>query len=146
LIQILEILGLVLLSATKFLFAPSTTIAAGHGFLKTIIITFSGAGMSAVVFYFSGAWIFNQFAKLFGSKETPKKFNKKNRFIVSIKSKFGLIGYSFLMPFLSIPLGALLAAKYYRDSTKTISWLLTSIFVWTLILTTFSFYIKGFLN
>jgi len=102
--------------------------------------------MSAVIFYFSGSWIFNWFSKVFGSKEAPKKFSRKNRFIVGIKSKFGLIGYSFFMPFLSIPLGALLAAKYYRESTKTISWLLTSIFVWTLALTTFSFYIKGFLN
>lgn len=141
-VQFFEILGLVLLSATKFLFAPTTTIAAGHGYLKTMIIAFSGAGTSAIIFYFAGAWIFNKLSSGKKNKD-KKKFNRKNRFIITVKSKFGLIGYSFFMPLLSIPLGAILAAKYYRESTKTITWLLTSIAVWTFALTTFSYFIKG---
>ena len=43
-----------------------------------------------------------------------------NRFIVKLKSKLGIIGISFWAPFfLSIPIGAIVVAKFYGKEKKT---------------------------
>ena len=46
-----------------------------------------------------------------------KVFTKRNRRIVSIKQKYGLIGIAVSTPFLlSIPVGVFLVVRYYRAS------------------------------
>ncbi len=131
--QVLEIFGLILFTSVKFLFAPSTTYALGYSFWETILISITGGWFGVVVFYYAGGWVFDWWSKF--SKSGSKKFSKKNRFIVWFKNDFGLLGITLILGIGSVPIVALLAAKYFRNNPKTIYLLLLSTIVWSFILT-----------
>lgn len=143
---ILEILGLFLLSSVKFLFAPASTIALGYNLPKTIIITFCGGSFGITVFYYLGTAIANWWAK---QKKTRKKkvFTKSNRKLVYIKNKYGLIGLCLITPgIISIPVGSILAAKYFRHDKRTFPYLIASLFIWCVALSFIAYYFKKGLN
>ena len=146
-----EILAIVLLSSVKFLLAPSAAVAAGHGFLKTIIITFSGGSCGILFFYYMGGWAVDKISCMInGSKKQDSNsiqkkriFTKKNKWIIKIKSKFGLAGLSIITPgIISIPVGSILAAKYFKKHPNTIAYLIISVFLWSVLLTSLSLLFK----
>ncbi|PKP47394.1 MAG: hypothetical protein CVT95_05715, partial [Bacteroidetes bacterium HGW-Bacteroidetes-12] len=67
----------------------------------------------------------------------PKKqFTKKNRWIITLKTKYGLIGISTLSPiFFSIPLGCFLASRFYRNEKKTVFIMLLGVLFWSIVFT-----------
>lgn len=144
--EIVEILGLVLFSSVKFLFAPSTTYALGYSFWQTIIISIVGGWLGVFVFYYAGSWVFDWWSKI--SKSSDKKFSKKNRIIVWFKNDFGVLGIALVLGFASIPIVSLLAAKYFRHLGITIYALLVSTVAWAFLLTGISIWLiplfKGF--
>lgn len=145
---ILEILVLFLLSSVKFLFAPASTIALGYDLPKTIIITFCGGSFGITIFYFLGAAISNWWTK---HKKAPKKkkkiFTTANRKIVIIKNKYGLIGLSLITPgIISIPVGSILAAKYFRHDKRTFPLLIGSLFIWCITLSSLAYFFKTGVN
>lgn len=61
-------------------------------------------------------------------------FTKRNRKIAGIKSKYGLPGIALITPLLlSIPVGAFIAARYFRPSKAKFAWFLGSNFIWSVI-------------
>ncbi len=140
--KLFEIAGLFLLSSVKFLFAPSTTVAAGYNFVETLIITISGGLFGVFLFFYSGKWIIEKWASFFPKKKTERIFSRKNKFIISTKNKFGIAGLAALMGVISIPLAAFLAARYFRYNPRTIPYLVASICIWSLGLTFFSIVVK----
>jgi len=130
---IFEIIGLILFSSVKFLFAPSTAYALGYTFWQTILISLIGGWLGVFVFYFAGSFVFDWWSKI--SKPSDKKFSKKNRIIVWFKNDFGLRGITLVLGFASIPIVSLLAAKYFRHLPITIYALLASTVVWAFLLT-----------
>ncbi|MAZ36774.1 hypothetical protein N8085_00680 [Salibacteraceae bacterium] len=130
---IFEIIGLILFSSVKFLFAPSTAYALGYTFWQTILISLIGGWLGVFVFYFAGSFVFDWWSKI--SKPSDKKFSKKNRIIVWFKNDFGLLGITLVLGFASIPIVSLLAAKYFRHLPITIYALLASTVVWAFLLT-----------
>lgn len=146
-----EILAIVLLSSVKFLLAPSTAIAAGYGFLKTLVITFCGGSSGIIFFYYFGGWTLKKLGCMgvsttkVNEASIPKRkiFTKKNKWIIKIKSKFGLAGLSLITPgIISIPIGSILAAKYFRRNPNTLAYLVASVFLWSLALTSISMLFK----
>src|SRR5680860_1690930 len=122
---------LVFFSTWKFMFAPIMGLASGLSFLETFICCMIGAFISATIFYF-GSNYFMQKAhersvkrrkKLIekGKKvKIEKRFTKTNRRIVKVKQSIGIFGACYLFPFfLSIPLGSIITAKFYRHQKKT---------------------------
>lgn len=72
-----------------------------------------------------------------------KKFSRRNRLLVNLKKKYGLLGIAFLTPvLLSIPLGTFLVAKYYGQSKQSYGYLLFSQLIWSFVYTVFYFEIK----
>ncbi len=74
--------------------------------------------------------------KLRGNKKPKKKkvFTLKNKLIVRVKRDYGLIGLAAATPvLLSIPLGTFLAARYFPNPLKVISYLCASVVVWSVI-------------
>lgn len=60
-----------------------------------------------------------------------KRFTRKNRFIIKMRSTYGLWGIIFATPFLlSIPLGAFLANKYYSHKKHIVLYMIFSIVGW----------------
>jgi len=125
-------------------------VFAGYSFTSTILITTLGGIAGFFMFFYIGEikWIRYYFGKimdfvfhLFGvdrAQKQKKKFNRMNRLIVTVKGKYGLIGLSLLTPVLfSIPLGSLLAARYYDKKKATIPYMIVSIVIWSFTLTLF---------
>jgi hypothetical protein len=136
-LEILRIVGLVLFSSVKFLFAPSTVYLSGYNYWQTLGITIIGGTLGVLVFFYTGSAIFSFIDRRFSRKGTTKKtFSKKNRFIIRIKSSWGIIGLALTSPCLiSIPIGSLLAARYFRNDSRTIPFLIGAVVLWSVILT-----------
>ncbi len=139
--KILQILLVVILSATKFLTAPITSLNIGFGYVETLLITTIGGVIGVVFFFYLSSFIMGLIAKLANNpkkKKKPRKpkrkFTWKNKLIVHIKREYGLIGLAAITPtFLSIPLGTFLAARYFQDQKKVITYLSASVIVWSVI-------------
>lgn len=138
--KILQILLVGILSATKFLTAPITSLNIGFGYGETLLITTIGGVIGVIFFYYLSSAIMLVISKLTGkfspAKENKKKrvFTWKNKLIVRIKRDYGLIGLAAITPtLLSIPVGTFLAARYFTDQKKVITYLSASVVVWSVI-------------
>lgn len=148
---IAKILSVFFLSTVKFMWAPGTALVSGFSFFETILITTLGGMTGITFFYFFGMWAVEKMegikrkSKFSRSGNKPKKvFTRKNRQIIKIKASFGLIGLVIVTPaLLSIPIGCVVAAKFYRHNKLTYPLLLVSTFAWSLLLTTLVFFIKS---
>lgn len=140
--KVLQILLIVILSATKFLTAPITSLNIGFGYVETLLITTLG-GLAGVLFFsYVSSVLLNLFKKFADSqkKKKPAKgkkrhFTWKNKLIVHVKREYGLIGLAALTPtILSIPLGTFLAVRYFgKNRRHTIIYLCASVVVWSVI-------------
>ncbi len=132
----LEILLLLLFSATKFLFAAGYLIGnQGYGYVYTVTVLIIGGTIGVFVFTFFSEWLNNLINKIFPPKKDKKVFTKKNRIIVKIKSKYGLYGIAFFTPiFFSIPIGCFLAARFYNSHRKNITVLISAVIFWAFLL------------
>lgn len=67
-----------------------------------------------------------------------KIFNKRNRRIIRIKQKYGLIGLAISTPLLlSIPIGVFLTVHYYPGSRTKYIYLISANIFWSVIYTSF---------
>ncbi|MEX1192813.1 MAG: hypothetical protein WEA99_12635 [Brumimicrobium sp.] len=123
--------SLVFFSTWKFMFAPVIGFAYGFSFLETFICCMIGAFISSSVFYFGSNYFMRKSLERTVKRnlkreakgkttKTKKVFTKTNRRIVSIKKSIGIYGACYLFPFfLSIPLGSIITAKFYKHQKKT---------------------------
>jgi len=134
--EIIELLLLLLFSATKFLFAAGYLLTdKGYGYIYTVLILLIGGSIGVFIFTFFSEWLNNQIDKLIKPKKKKKVFTKKNRIIVKIKSKYGLYGIAFFTPVLfSIPVGCFLASRFYNSPKNNLLIQLGSVVFWSLLL------------
>jgi hypothetical protein len=67
-----------------------------------------------------------------GKVHTGKKFTRKNKLIVRVKRRFGLIGIAFLTPLLlSIPIGCFLSVRYFKVKHKILIHMYVSVIFWS---------------
>lgn len=137
-----EILSVFLLSTVKFFFGGvPTALGFGFSYFESITVTTSGGFVGVLVFVFSSDKLLAFLKKRASLKREKnpnlppkKKFSRTNRIIISVKKRFGLLGFSLLVPFLiPIPLGCFLAVRYFNDKQKIVRYLFVSIFVWSVI-------------
>jgi len=140
-ILISKFVGLLLLTTVKFL-AVALILMVDKSITPTelFLVLLIGGTLGVLFFYFLGALVNTLLDKLLllWKKETAqkKKFTKRNRWIIAIKTKYGLIGISILSPiFFSIPLGCFLASRFYREEKKTLFVMLFGVLCWTIIFT-----------
>ncbi len=147
--------GFFLVSMIKFLFAPLAGPDANLSFFETYFSCVSGALFSANIFYFMSEMFLKRAAEkrkkiridaLEKGIELPRKnkFTKTNKFIVRMKMRFGIYGISMFAPlFLSIPLGTIVAAKFYGKERKTFFIIMLGIFLNGFLTTGLAFLIRG---
>ena len=103
-------------------------------FITSLIVLIGGGSLGTIVFYYFGSWINKMFDKLFKRKKKKEKktFTKKNRMVIKIKKKYGLYGLALLTPVvLSIPVGCILASRFYGKDRRTVPFLLASVVLWS---------------
>lgn len=144
--EFLSAITVVATAMVKFLFAGLVSYGLGHGFVRTLVYTAIGGTAGMLTFYFSGKGMLELFRKRYirrvqarAAKGLPPKpiFTRTNRLIVKVKGRYGIIGLaSFAPPTLSIPITAILAAKYFRHDRRTLPSLLISVLIWSVVLST----------
>ncbi len=129
------------LSMIKFLFAPFGGPGLKLNFLETYVSCVAGAIVCAFIFYFSSEYFLKKAhlkrkALIAESIKTgvPLKFKRKftffNKLIVRIKHRLGIIGISMYAPlFLSVPIGSIIAAKFYGKDKRTFPFILMGIVI-----------------
>lgn len=113
------------------MFTPIAGPAAGLSFLETFLSCLAGGYLSVTIFYF-GSNYFMELARKRKLKRTqrairkgkvtkiPKTFSKKNRTIIKLKMRLGKWMICWLAPlFLSLPLGSIITAKFYKHHKNT---------------------------
>lgn len=128
----------------KFFFSGLVSYKLGNSFLETLLLTGASGCFGTVVFYLGGVRLLEWFRqrhlrRLERAKEAglpPKRiFTRTNRLIVRIKRGYGIKGLAALAPpILSIPITSVLAAKYFRHDRRTLPFLLSSVVLWSLVL------------
>jgi len=151
----LKYLLILALSSVKFLFAPPLSFEFGFSFMQTWIVTTLG-GIAGVVFFFYLSkgllaiylrYLSRYFLPFYSKLRTivwnryqlpmpvKKIFTFRNKTLVKIRRKYGLIGIIILTPILlSIPIGTFLAIKYYSRQKNLLAYLSLSVFVWSLVM------------
>lgn len=153
-----KIISVLLLASTKFLFAPTLSLKLGFNFWETIFLLCAGGISGVTFFYFLGTLIGNWIERIKNinrakkvAQGKPIKLKRKitpfKRKVVKIKNKFGLAGIAIVTPcIISIPIGSVLASRFFNNHAKTLSAIYLSVVVWAFILTLFNDSIMSFLN
>jgi hypothetical protein len=138
--EIKQIAGIFTLSTVKFGFGGVPwAVFAHYNFFKAVTITTAGGVTGSIVFANISEWVLESWdkfkGKYFPSKRLKPKLITDNKFARKVKDRWGLTGIAFVTPIiLSIPIGTILAVRFYQDKQKVISYMLISIVIWDIIL------------
>lgn len=142
--QVLEILTVIATAMVKFMFTGLVSYGLGNTFWETLAYTAIGGCIGTVLFYLTGTraleWFRLRHARRMLERKakglaTKKVFTRTNRTIVKIKQRYGMPGLAGLaLPVLSIPITSLLAAKYFKHDRRTLPTLISSVLVWSVVL------------
>lgn len=105
-------------SMFKFVLGPVYGAAAELSFLETFIFSFLGMMTTVTIVTLLGDSIREKLVALF--KRERKLFTPRNRKIVRIWSKYGVVGVAFLTPLLLSPIGGALIANSFGGSKRRI--------------------------
>lgn len=133
-----EIVTVVLSGMLKMLVAAGFGTGFGFGFFWTFLFTALGGCLGVLVFYKLSGWLSERArirslrkraeALAAGARDLPRIFTKRNRWLVKLKHGSGLRGVAALTPLvLTIPLGSILAARYFRHDRRTVPALMLSV-------------------
>jgi hypothetical protein len=140
-----------LMGTVKFMFAATSMMAFSVSYWEVVFATFLGAFVSFNFFFFFSGLLMERAKeqKLIkiknGTLKPKKQFSKMNKFIVKMKlSSFGYFVLVIVGPMvLSIPIGSIIIAKFYRR-IKLTYWLeIASLFIWANLFTLVNLYLFG---
>ena len=154
--MIIKYIHVILLASVKYFFTLPYAMIIGLDYKQTVIaVLIGGIGGILFFYYLSKPLIrgidilwpkfcrmsppvfrikYEEYCKRKLSDRTSKIFTKRNRFIARIKKTYGLWGIIITTPlFLTIPVGAFLANKYYSKRKHIVLYLILSIVGWTVV-------------
>lgn len=117
---------------------PTAFIVFDQNFPRVILVSCAGGIAGNILFTYLSAGILkwrHNFRARRNKIHSKKIFTKFNRKVIKIKQRFGLAGIAFITPmFLSTPVGAFLAERFFKDKRKIILYLSASTILWAFIL------------
>jgi membrane protease YdiL (CAAX protease family) len=136
--EILKIAGWLFFVIFKFIWAPVTmATTTDYTWWEILVINIVGAWLGIIIFFYFGKMIVSFFNRK--RKRLPRRFTRLNRFIIRVKTKWGLTGLVSIMGIISVPLCSLIAAAYFQENKRTVPALLTSAVIWAASLTVIVF-------
>lgn len=155
--MILKIIHVILLASVKYFFTFPYAMIIGLDYKQALFAVLAGGIGGVVFFYYLSKPLFRYSGILFRNicklsppvykmwykkicdkhKHRPKAkiFSRKSRIIAKIKSTYGLWGIIITTPFfLTIPVGAFLASKYYSHHKYIVGYLILSVIGWAILL------------
>jgi uncharacterized membrane protein len=125
-------------SMLKFVLGPVTGISLGLSFIEIYACTVLGMMSTVVILSVLGTPAKLALDKLyvFVYRKKRKIFSPRNRQVVKIWRKYGMVGVAFLTPLLlSPPFGTLIAVSFGEKKWKIMSYMLVSGLFWGVVLT-----------
>lgn len=126
------------MSTVKFVFgAVPAALGFGFSFFEAVTVTCLGGFTGVTLFVFMSERIVaairsRREERLKKGEPHGKRFTRRNKIIVKVKRRFGLIGIAFLTPLLfSIPLGCFIAVRYFKNKQKILVYMFLSIIFWS---------------
>lgn len=143
-----QIISVILLSSVKFgLGGLPLAFFYKFPFFKTVVTTSAGGILGVIGFSLLSEGILKLWHKIVKrwrekhpKKDEPKKkiFTWKNKMIVRIKNKYGLVGLAVLTPtVLSMPLGMFLVKRYFHNQQRAMLYMISSVIFWSLAISSF---------
>ncbi|HRG52708.1 MAG TPA: hypothetical protein PLL00_07725 [Bacteroidia bacterium] len=141
-----EIVSVFLLSTVKFVLGGvPLALTLGFSFFEAVVVTSLGGFTGVLIFVGLSDLILKKVKHLkhhkqhdVKAKKDKKKFTRKNRLIITVKQRFGLLGIAGLTPFLfSIPIGCFIATRYFKDKQKIIIYMFASVLLWSISISSF---------
>ena len=163
----LKVLHVFLLATIKYFVTLPYAMLIGFGHEHAVLIVTLGGIAGFIFFYFVSGFLIHNFyrvknvirkllpdffhlrLKSFSQsfshwQKNSLTFNKKNRLLVKLRSKYGFWGIIISTPvILSIPLGAFLLKKYYSHQRHAFAYMIVSIVGWALIFSAFVVVLPG---
>lgn len=133
------------MSVVKFLFAGLISYGFNHTYWQTILLTAIGGSAGTIGFFLLGKRVMEWFRQRFVRKRAERTakglrlkpvFTRTNRWIVRVKHSYGLLGIAVMPPILSIPITAVLAAKYFHHDRRALPVLVSAVLAWSVVLST----------
>lgn len=116
---------------------PAAVLLFKFNFIKVFLVSTSAGITGSILFTNISAALLKWWDKFKEKKNFSKSkvFTKTNRFIIKTKKRFGLYGIALLSPILlSIPIGAFVAERFYKDKKRVIIALSISVIFWSITL------------
>ncbi|MEO8733742.1 MAG: hypothetical protein ABI373_05390 [Flavobacteriales bacterium] len=142
--EAIHVITVLAAAVLKFFFSAIVSYRFGNSYMETVMLTATGGCLGTIVFYYGGARVIEWFRKRHVRKRAhaiargaapTRIFTRTNRMIVRIKRGYGVQGLAiFSPPILSIPLMSILAAKYFRHDRRTLPLMLSSVVIWSFVL------------
>ncbi len=155
--MILKFIQVILLATVKFFLTLPYAMVIGLGYKEALIAVLVGGIGGFLFFYYISktisAWLrkvapvlcsnipesmkrrLHFICKHVHTTKKIKLFSRKNRLIARFKKSYGLWGIVLATPlFLTIPVGAFLANKYYSHQPYIVLYMIMSIVGWTAVL------------
>lgn len=138
----------------KFMFSPALGPALSLSYFETYFANMAGAFVSMTVFYFAAEFFLNRShqkkvqkyreAIIAGVEVVPKKsFTKRNKTIVRLKNRIGIVPFCLWAPFLlSIPIGTIITAKFFGKRRMTYPLMIIGIVLNNTITVSFVYFIR----
>jgi hypothetical protein len=151
----IQIILTILSSSVKFAMTfPLAVMQFKFSFAETVLWTNAGGILGIYFFAYLSDKLILWWQRTFRKKrksgmpqeKRKKTFTKRNRRIVRIKQRYGLIGIALITPLLlSIPVGTFLMVRYYHTSRYKFGYLIASNMIWSVIYTIFYIFWNGVL-
>jgi len=129
--------GWMVLSFLKFIVMPSTAVAAGLSPWWVFGYSAGGAAVGLLAMQPVVRRLFDWRSRVRRQKGKPT-FTAARRRLVRIKQRFGLWGIAFVGGLVGVPIGALLAFKYFDHRRETLPVMILAYIGWSAILTVLS--------
>lgn len=130
--EILKAIPIYFSTMFKFIFGPLGGYAAGLTLLTTILVNVASMMTVVLLFAFFGDFIRKNIIGRFFKKR--KLFTGRNRRIVTIWKKYGILGVAALTPCLLTPIGgSIIAVSFGTPRNKMILYMFISASIWSVI-------------
>lgn len=119
----------VLFATIKTMFSPPVAYGLGMNYFQCFAAVSTGGILGFVVFFAVWNYLIKLFNRVANGRNKTKRFHRARR-IVTMKQKYKLWVFLFLLPLLSVPVMAYAVRKFYGHNTTVFISSLLIIVVW----------------
>lgn len=139
--DLLGMFSVIATAAVKLLASTVVSVGLGFGFWETFLFSSVGGCIGVLVFYRLSDWFIKRALMrrrrlaLLDQQgnariSSPKVFTRRNRWLIRLKHSSGLRGLAALTPLvLTIPVGSIIAARFFRHDRRTLPALFSSVVI-----------------